>query len=305
MEAIYFGNNTRGGTGDGPWILGDLESGLIPGGSRHKNEDNHSLKYRFVTAVLKGNKDNYWALRGGDATNGSLTTMYNGTRATGYTTMKKEGGIILGIGGDNSDRAQGTFYEGVMTKGYPSDETEDAVQKNIVAAQYRPAGLVDESFPKAFAKNSTISLRATTPCCTNWYISHSGSTVKTELVPSSSSDDVKKAASWTVRTGLGNDACYSFESVDTPGSYIYHYSYKLQVDKYDGSKLFAENATFCPEAGINGDGHYSMRSWSYPARYWRHWKGDGYLAGNGGPNDFDAKTSFNDDVSWAVTKGFA
>ncbi|MFG6191713.1 arabinofuranosidase catalytic domain-containing protein [Nonomuraea sp. JJY05] len=33
--------------------------------------------------------------------------------------------------------AAGTFYEGVMTSGYPSDATENAVQANIVAAGYR------------------------------------------------------------------------------------------------------------------------------------------------------------------------
>ncbi len=51
--------------------------------------------------------------------------------------MKKEGAIILGIGGDNSNGSAGTFYEGVMTSGYPSDATENAVQSNIVAAGYR------------------------------------------------------------------------------------------------------------------------------------------------------------------------
>jgi hypothetical protein len=46
--------------------------------------------------------------------------------------MKKQGAIILGIGGDNSDGAVGTFYEGVTTSVYSSD----AVQKNMVAARY-------------------------------------------------------------------------------------------------------------------------------------------------------------------------
>ena len=50
--------------------------------------------------------------------------------------MKKQGAIILGIGGDNSNSSDGTFYEGVMTSGYPSAATEDAVQANIVAAGY-------------------------------------------------------------------------------------------------------------------------------------------------------------------------
>jgi hypothetical protein len=50
--------------------------------------------------------------------------------------MKKQGAIILGIGGDNSHSAIGTFYEGAMTSGYPSDATENSVQANIVAAGY-------------------------------------------------------------------------------------------------------------------------------------------------------------------------
>ena len=48
----------------------------------------------------------------------------------------KQGAIILGIGGDNSNNAIGTFYEGAMTAGYSSDETDAAVQANIVAAGY-------------------------------------------------------------------------------------------------------------------------------------------------------------------------
>jgi non-reducing end alpha-L-arabinofuranosidase len=51
--------------------------------------------------------------------------------------MKKEGTILLGIGGDNSRGSAGTFYDGVMTSGSPSDAAENAVQANIVAAGYR------------------------------------------------------------------------------------------------------------------------------------------------------------------------
>jgi hypothetical protein len=50
--------------------------------------------------------------------------------------MRKQGAIILGIGGDNSNGASGTFFEGAMTSGFPSDATDDAVQANIVAAGY-------------------------------------------------------------------------------------------------------------------------------------------------------------------------
>lgn len=78
----------------------------------------------------------HWSIKGGDAQQGALKVYWDGKRAPGYAPMKKQGAIILGIGGDNSDSAVGTFYEGVMTRGYSSDATDDAVQANIVAAGY-------------------------------------------------------------------------------------------------------------------------------------------------------------------------
>jgi hypothetical protein len=50
--------------------------------------------------------------------------------------MKKQGAIILGIGGDNSNSGTGTFFEGCITTGYATDTTDDAIQANIVAAGY-------------------------------------------------------------------------------------------------------------------------------------------------------------------------
>jgi hypothetical protein len=54
--------------------------------------------------------------------------------------MKKQGAIVLGSGGDccatNTNLSDGTFYEGCLVSGYPSDATENAVQANVVAAGY-------------------------------------------------------------------------------------------------------------------------------------------------------------------------
>jgi hypothetical protein len=50
--------------------------------------------------------------------------------------MRKQGAILLGNGGDNSNSSQGTFYEGVMTAGYAPDSVDQMVQANIVAAKY-------------------------------------------------------------------------------------------------------------------------------------------------------------------------
>jgi len=39
------------------------------------------------------------------------------------------GGVILGMGGDTSPGGQGTFFEGVLTKGYSTDAADDALQE--------------------------------------------------------------------------------------------------------------------------------------------------------------------------------
>jgi hypothetical protein len=136
MEAIYFGTGGDGGSGNGPWIQADLENGLFPGSER-TNANNPPITSRFTTAIVKG-EPGHWAIRGGNAVRGFLSTIFDGPRPNepGYNPMSKEGAIILGIGGDNSNRGQGTFYEGAITDGYPSDFIENLVQADIVAAKY-------------------------------------------------------------------------------------------------------------------------------------------------------------------------
>ena len=139
METLYFGRAAGwgSGAGPGPWILSDQENGVFSGSSPRFNANDPTITHRFITAIVKG-EPNHWSIRGGNAQAGSLSTFYNGVRVSGgYSPMSKEGAIVLGIGGDNSHWAQGTFYEGAMTSGYPSDATEDAVQANLVAAAYR------------------------------------------------------------------------------------------------------------------------------------------------------------------------
>lgn len=91
----------------------------------------------YVTAMLKG-RHCEMALKGGNAQHGVLTTLYDGVRPQHnfYQPMRKEGGIILGTGGDNSRGAVGTWFEGAIVSGFVSKQTEDAIQENIVAAGY-------------------------------------------------------------------------------------------------------------------------------------------------------------------------
>ncbi len=74
--------------------------------------------------------------------------------------MHKQGAILLGIGGDNGNGSSGTFYEGVMTTGFPATATTDAVQANIVAARY-DAATVSLSRVTTFTPGSAQPVTAT------------------------------------------------------------------------------------------------------------------------------------------------
>ena len=148
METLYFGNATPwySGNGNGPWIMTDQENNLVG----CVNQDGSkgcpnlpSIPWRFVTAIVKG-EPHHWASLGGDAQKGALSVMFDGKRVNPtYDPMRKQGAILLGNGGDNSDGSQGTFYEGAVTAAgtYPSNATDQLVQANIVAARYGVAPL--------------------------------------------------------------------------------------------------------------------------------------------------------------------
>ena len=127
-------------TGPGPWVEVDLENGQYLGGNGN-NTANASQGSNFVTALLKNDGQARYALKGGDATSGGLNTWWDGAlpNQSGYAPMHQEGAIVLGTGGDNSNASVGSFFEGVMTAGFPSNATDSAVQADIVSAGYSGA----------------------------------------------------------------------------------------------------------------------------------------------------------------------
>jgi hypothetical protein len=145
MEAVYWGSDTTWGgkaDGNGPWVAADLENGMFKCGqggwqTTATCPNDKSIIANYATAVLKGPAANTFAIKGGNAQSGTLTTMYNAARPSpGYSPKKLQGAIILGTGGDGSNTGTGTFFEGAMTIGNPPDSVDDAIQANIVAAGY-------------------------------------------------------------------------------------------------------------------------------------------------------------------------
>ena len=180
METTYYGNANAWyrGSGAGPWIMTDQENNLVGcvNPDRSKFCTNlASIDWRFVTATADG-EPHHWRSMGGDAQKGDLQVMFDGQRVDAtYDPMRKQGAILLGNGGDNSNGSQGTFYEGAMTAAgtFPTKEINQKVQANIVAAKYdvqwlslapasataMPAGL--QTFSPGSSQETTLTFKNT------------------------------------------------------------------------------------------------------------------------------------------------
>ena len=74
-------------------VMADLENGLWAGSQ--KVAPAPSINFTWVTAMAKGQHSKF-ALKGGNAREGTLQTLHDGPRPLGYEIMKKQGSIILG-----------------------------------------------------------------------------------------------------------------------------------------------------------------------------------------------------------------
>ena len=156
METTYFGNQPAWyhGEAPGPWIMTDQENNLVGCVNDDPNdkfcEGLETITWRFVTAMADG-EPHHWRSMGGNAQEGDLKVYYDGGRIrnerNSYDPMRKQGAILLGNGGDNSNGSSGTFYEAAMTAPgtFPTQELNQAIQANVVAARYRVATV--EVFP--------------------------------------------------------------------------------------------------------------------------------------------------------------
>jgi hypothetical protein len=144
--ALFLGTGFWGsGAGDGPWFMVSNTSGVWAGGSKAgdpgwgalsstapPNLDSPSMAVPFALGFLKTGAK--YTLRMADIEHAeTLRTAYDGPL---FKPISLAGGVILGIGSANENNSFGTFYEGAVLAGYPSDEVEQAVLRNVQAAGY-------------------------------------------------------------------------------------------------------------------------------------------------------------------------
>jgi hypothetical protein len=137
---VFFGIGLWGkGAGSGPWFEADFEAGVWSGGTgadptQITNTMNPAIDFDFAFGLVKTNATNY-AIRVANAQSGNLVTAYDGGLPTNLH-WAMQGGIVLGIGGDNSNRSWGTFFEGAITAGRPSDASDATVLQSVQAAGF-------------------------------------------------------------------------------------------------------------------------------------------------------------------------
>ncbi|HEX3134146.1 MAG TPA: arabinofuranosidase catalytic domain-containing protein, partial [Planctomycetota bacterium] len=222
METAYYGNATPWyhGRGHGPWIMTDQENNLVGCVNADGSKGCPSLPsidWRFVTAIAKG-EPHHWTSMGGDAQKGELSVMFSGPRVNAtYDPMRKQGAILLGNGGDNSNGSQGTFYEGAVTAAgtFPTDATDQQVQANIVAAGYNVPPL---SLAPASAAATPPGLQTFSPGSSQETI------VKFTNTTSAPATNVKLSLSlpahWTSVVAGSSDTSKTFADAVAPGASV-------------------------------------------------------------------------------------
>ncbi|MFE6787613.1 AbfB domain-containing protein [Streptomyces sp. NPDC057680] len=149
------------------------------------------------------------------------------------------------------------------------------------------------------------SLQVTTWGHTNRYLRHIDSLASTEVVDTGSAPLLKQDATFTLRRGLADSSCYSFESVNQPGRFLRHADSRVRIAPDDGSTLLRDDATFCARPGVGGTG-VTFESFNRPGSFLRHYASAVHIASGSGPGDgFDRPQMFTADSSWTLAAPWA
>ena len=271
METAYFGDAPWWfhGNAPGPWIMTDQENNLVGcvNANGSKTCSLPDITWRFVTAIAKG-EPHHWTSMGGDAQSGALSVMFDGPRVNDtYDPMRKQGAILLGNGGDNSNGSQGTFYEGAMTAAgtFPSDATDQMVQANIVAAHYgvplltlAPSSAADtppglQTFLPGSSQDATLTFTNTTDVPAVGVRLSLAVPDKQWISVAAGTTETSKTFADPIAPGASVTATFKVTSgpADSNGDLVGHASWTSQASRVKQSVTAAEKVRNVPPIRIN------------------------------------------------------
>lgn len=148
------------------------------------------------------------------------------------------------------------------------------------------------------------SFQVTTAGFTDRSLRHMNGLVDTAVVNAGSDATTRADATFTIRAGLANASCYSFESVNFPGEYLRHANSRVMRSVDDGSALMRADATWCARPGLSGTA-VSFESQNFAGRYLRHFNAQVWMSTGTGQGDFNAQSMFGADSTWNVIAPWA
>lgn len=119
--------------------------------------------------------------------------------------------------------------------------------------------------------------------------------IQLDQVSSRSGSETREDSSFKVVSGLADSSCYSFRMQD--GRYVRHQSFVLRAARNDGSRLFQQDATFCPRSAYSGS--VMLESVNYPGYFVRHRSFQLRL------DRYDHSGYFFADATFKLVKGFS
>ena len=130
-----FGADFEGGVWAGGAVNGDPGWGGYNGTFTTNTANPTMSAAKFALGFLRVNPTT-WAIHVADLSLASALTKAWDGGIPSIVTMDHRGGIVLGVGPNNSNNSLGTFYEGAIVSGYPTDDIELAVMTNLLAVGY-------------------------------------------------------------------------------------------------------------------------------------------------------------------------
>lgn len=144
----------------------------------------------------------------------------------------------------------------------PSDTQQGGAKPEPSTSTSAPAG---KKPPSSFTSSSWKSVQSVNYPDRYWHL-RSGM-IRLDQVSTRSGSETREDSTFKVVSGLADPSCYSF--VMEGGRYVHHEGFRLQADRDDGSKLFEQDATFCPRRSFHS-GAVMLESVNYPGRFLRH-----------------------------------
>lgn len=166
------------------------------------------------------------------------------------------------------------------------------------------AAVVSEAKYGITEPNIFLSIQATLEGSKGASVRHLNGVGNLASVTASSPLTLRQDATWKIVPGLADPKCYSFESINFPGKYLYAGASTAKVGLIATPQ--PDLATWCGRPGKNGANSYQFQWYANATRLLRHNSGVLYAGQYGGSiSGADSTDKYNEMTSWTIGEKWA